>query len=141
LGDPVAGEKHNIVATERKCVAKFEKAPYFGVKMGIKIPTAEDTVVSTYGIMVRMTGLEPARRCQRNLRVLISLLLLSQTLTTTSTKILDFICSIIQIFTFSLNFHLLLDQNNIRLKFTRLWIQDAGSSNLPHSDQNRQFSL
>ena len=32
-----------------KCVAKFGKTPYFGVKMGIKIPTVEDTIVSNKG--------------------------------------------------------------------------------------------
>ena len=34
---------------KRKCVAKFRKTPCFGVKMNIKIPTVEDTIVSTYG--------------------------------------------------------------------------------------------
>ena len=32
-----------------KCVAKFRKLPCLGVKTGIKIPTVEDTIVSTYG--------------------------------------------------------------------------------------------
>ena len=49
FGNSETGEKHNRWATEKKGVAKLRESPCFGVKMGIKIPTVEDTIVSTYG--------------------------------------------------------------------------------------------
>ena len=49
FGNPETGEKHNIVATEKKMRCKVWKNTLFRGKNGIKIPTVEDTIVSAYG--------------------------------------------------------------------------------------------
>ena len=49
IGDLATQKSTTSWKRKRKCVAKFGKTHCFGVKMDIKIPTAEDTIVSTYG--------------------------------------------------------------------------------------------
>ena len=45
----LAAKKHNIVATEIKMRYKIQEITLLGVKMVIKIPAVDDTIVSTYG--------------------------------------------------------------------------------------------
>lgn len=49
LGDSGSEQKHNIVATESKKALQSLGNHPIGVKNGHKIPTVEDTIVSTYG--------------------------------------------------------------------------------------------
>lgn len=49
IGDLATQKSTTSWKRKRKCVAKFRESPRLGVKMNIKIPTVEDTIVSTYG--------------------------------------------------------------------------------------------